>query len=230
MAISALVLDFDGVIIDSESGKQNAWFDVLKTDADPAGFSWTTFDSEKLIQAAHAAWIEGTARGSRYDIIEHMMDAVGYPKTKKLIQWYADRYAEIVRVSVFSKEVSDDARKALDELSKKVPLYLNSATPEKELKTVMMELGLEKYFKGILGKAPERYENSKVQNLELVSQKENIPVEDILFVGDAESDYLAARTAKTQFVRFKSFSNEKTWNPEAPRSITRLSELLHFLA
>jgi phosphoglycolate phosphatase-like HAD superfamily hydrolase len=223
-----IILDFDGVIIDSEKLKRDAWITLLEVTDDPVGFSWGSHDPRVLIQNAYETWIDGAQRGSRYEIIDHMMYEAGYPKSDSSVSWYAKKYNDIVQRGITETGVSFHTRKTLKSLSQHYPLYLNSATPEKNLKESLDVLTIAEYFKEALGKTTLKRENSKVENIQHAAQSEHATMDETLFVGDSESDFDAARECGCQFIRYKEFSfgKEKMWHPEASHSISNLDELL----
>jgi phosphoglycolate phosphatase-like HAD superfamily hydrolase len=228
--IKVIVLDFDGVIVDSEQGKRDAWQGLFTDSPDPWGFSWSGINTDELVGEAMQKWIHGSAAGSRYEIISHVMDAAQYPKSEDRIREYANRYDARVQTLVRHTGISKETESALASLSQLVPLYLNSATPEDNLRESVRTLGISGYFKDVLGKSPGRYENSKIENLRIASSREGVPLGNVLYVGDAESDFRAAEKAGSQFVRFTGFPQKNlAWILEAPHSISHLSELHHFL-
>ena len=227
LGIRVIVFDFDGVIVDSEGAKRAAWHGLLKTTKDQNGFSWKNLDHDVLIKEAHRVWIDGTAKGSRFEIIEHMMDAAGYPKSKEMIDWYAEAYNRLVQEAVLAAGIAPETHKTLETLSRRYPLYLNSGTPEEALRESADALGIHALFKDVLGKTSEKRDKSKVRNIEIAAQREGAAIDATLFVGDAVSDYKAALEAKCRFIRFTGFDAEqKNWDEGNPPEIQTLAELI----
>ncbi len=229
--IRLLVLDFDGVIVDSEGTKRTAWPMLFASVKDPQGFSWSEHDTERLIEEAHVAWVYGTAKGSRYEIIEHIMDAVGYPKSKMMIDWYANGFDALIQKAILERGVSTEERGALETLASMLPLYLNSATPEEALKRSVETLGITSMFREVLGKTIEKRDRSKLENLAIAAGKESARPDETLFIGDAESDYRAAREFGAAFIRFAKFEygRDKQWEQKAPLVIKSLAGLVPLL-
>ncbi len=227
-----IVLDFDGVIVDSESGKREAWSTLFRTMHDPAGFSWSGVDTPPLIAQALEIWIDGEAKGSRYEIIEHIMDGARYPKTSERVRLYADAYTKLAEELIEQSGMADDTRDVLAALSARFPLYMNSGTPQEALTSIVEKLGIDAYFRKVLGKNPANRDTSKVDNLRIAAQDESVSPSEVLFIGDLESDYRAAQSFGCAFIRFSgsSYGKKKEWDSPTPHMITRLSEIAHFLS
>lgn len=226
-SVRVLVFDFDGVIVDSEGAKRAAWYELLKGARDPNGFSWENTDHDALITEAYRVWINGTAKGSRFEMIAHMMDAVKYPKTKEAIEWYAEEFNRLVQEAILKAGVLPETTSALEALFARFPLYLNSGTPEAALLQSARALHIEHFFKAILGKTEERKEKSKVQNIMRAMTCENASPAETVFVGDAVSDYKAALEAGCLFIRYTAFDPKREeWREGNPMQVTSLAQLV----
>lgn len=81
-----------------------------------------------------------------------------------------------------------------------VRFYVASGSEEKQLNDVLRSKGLSKYFQSILGSPATKAELLlKVVKAELNAK--------VLMVGDAFSDYYAAKEAGVDFIFFRPFSN-----------------------
>ncbi len=207
--IKALVLDFDGVIVDSEPIKQQGFSLMFSEFGEPV--------PKREIDSARA---DLTGRGNRADIIRGVFERMGETDAiDAKVAEYVRRYGEVVDKRVRQLRVSDDARQAMTVLSQKIPLYVNSLTPEEVLQESIHALGVAPLFKGIYGTP-----RNKVENLGRIVQHAHVPVLDTLFVGDTEGDADAAHTFGCQFVGFGS-----RWEGTGIKSISQLSELLEIL-
>lgn len=184
--IKAIVFDFDGVIVrNSEFTKESAWLDIF-----PRKY-------EREILKSRQKFAGG--KGSRFEILRELASIFKMPEEKvdRWIQDKAEEYARITSLATIREGVLTEDFDALQKLSIKYSLYLNSATPESVLPSIMKKLGISQFFKTVYG---WRNQNSKTENLKRVLNKEGILSENILFVGDANSDYEAAKGFRCSFV------------------------------
>jgi phosphoglycolate phosphatase len=192
--ITVIVLDFDGVTIrTSEFFKQEAWPLVL------AHYGGRAME---LFAEAEEKYGEGRG-GDRYDILL-IFEKLAEPTDKipSLVQAGAVAFNAHVQERITEIGVELSERKALEHLSARYALYVNSGTPQKELRQTITRLKLDAVFKAVPGRP-----SSKLQNLRLVLQSENAKPANILFVGDGEHDHKAALELGCHFV---GYSNE--WN------------------
>ncbi len=228
--ISAIVFDFDGVIVDSEASKRAAWSLVFSNTCDPSGFDWNSIDTHHFIDEALSRWVDGPVLGSRYEIIEDVLTAVDYTRSPENIALFARAYDAEVQKLVVSTGISADVRTYLASLSERRPLYINSATPMDALLQSVRALRIDTIFSGVYGRANNSHD-SKIANLTTIASVEGVDPHTLLFIGDSEHDYRAAIQVGALFVRFLGTApgNMKTWSSDAPRSINALQELDQFL-
>src|SRR3989338_4533104 len=114
--IKIIVFDFDGVLVDSNRLKQEAWFKVFKPEE----------ASRELIRN-----ILAEIKETRYDILREIFRRLGTPaeEIEPLVLSRAQRFNEFVQSGISSMGLNPGVREALSELKPKFRLYLNSATP-----------------------------------------------------------------------------------------------------
>lgn len=193
--ITAIVFDFDGVIVqDSEFFKQEAWRVVF------ASYGEKVMEWFREAEAKYG----GGRSGDRFDILRHMYQRLGEPahQVPSLVEEGAATFNLYVQKRILEVGVECSNRGALEELSKSYALYINSATPEKELEQTVMHLKLDGVFKRVLGRP-----SNKVQNLRIIAKTEDVKRQNILFVGDGDHDYNAAREFGCHFL---GYAND--WN------------------
>jgi len=211
--IKVIVFDFDGVIVDSNALKENAWSSVFIDRDDRA---------KKIIEN-----IASSRRGDRFYIIERALIELGEPKEKipSLVDYYANRYNDLVFENIINHGIFQGVPESLNNFSKRYSLYINSATPEQPLKEIVERLELSNYFKGIHGSPA-----SKLDNLKRVKELEGIDKGSILMVGDSDVDFFAAKSAGVKFIgvrnSFNKWSNCEFPTIESINEIKDLSTLL----
>lgn len=187
-----IVFDFDGVIVRrSEFSKREAWKVVF--DNDPKMISGIKKLSEKY----------SGGKGTRINILRDLFrEEVGYGDRSDFIKQYSEKFNQVVQNSILSEGILPEDREALEKLSKKHKLFINTATPEEVIKITIEQLGIKNYFAGIYGMP-----TSKVDNLKKAALVSGVKMEDIVFVGDGENDYEASLEAGCKFI---GVSND--WN------------------
>ncbi|MEF9438499.1 MAG: HAD family hydrolase, partial [Candidatus Mariimomonas ferrooxydans] len=86
------------------------------------------------------------------------------------------------------------AKKTLDFLGRRFPLYLSSTTPEAALREIVKDRKWDTCFCDIFG-----YPREKANTLLEVMKKEQVNADEVLVVGDGESDRLSASETGCRF-------------------------------
>ena len=165
--IKVVVFDFDGVLVDSEDMKRKALKDSFMEIGE--NFAQKIFEYQQLTGA------------NRYDVSSYAADKLG--EDKNWAERYSQKYSDIVREKIIKMPKMSTCESTLLTLAKKYPLYISSATPKDELNKILVAKTMRHMFKEALG-GPE----SKVSHFSSIIAKENIDAEEILFIGDSESD------------------------------------------
>lgn len=180
--IRVIIFDFDGVIVDSNRLKREAWFKL--------------FPERKKIP-----------QGTRFEALRAIFTELGKPndEIEALVTEYAERYNRMVQKGIAEIGLIPEAKEVLGDLASRYALYLNSATPSDALRETVENLGLGRFFKRVFGAPP-----SKISNLKNIIEIEGVKEREVVFVGDGESDYEAARACGISFVGIKNDFNN--WN------------------
>lgn len=207
--MKAIVFDFDGVIVDSNRLKYEAWYELFPAEEVPP----------VLIKDVLARIPE-----TRFEILREIFVKLGKPinEIEEFVNIYAQKYNELVQKSIFMKGFNPGVKEALKRLSWHHNLYINSATPKLALQESVARLDIEKFFKGIYGKA-----SSKEETLAKIKEQESIEADEMIFIGDGESDYEAARAFGCPFIgitKNDGYNNWKSVSQPFP-IISDLSEL-----
>lgn len=195
--VACVVFDFDGVLVDTNATKRRAYFDVLTPHGIPA-------------HAVEAALDAGD--GDRYQLIARAVDAARLPLD---IDELAERYNDICEAAASVGPEIEGASQVLASLSKLLPLYLWSATPETPLRRIVERRGWTRHFQRIYG-GPA----SKTENLRLIVSEASVPPEDVLVVGDSPGDLAACRACGCRGMLFTTFES-----PEGCMTLRRLDAL-----
>ena len=160
--VKALVVDFDGVIVrKSEFFKQEAWTIVF-----------SAYGDSYLPHLKKAEEKFGGGRGGdRFDILRETYRSLGEPEEKlsRLVEKGAQIFDEYVQKKISEAGADSEVVQELEKISKRVPIYVNSATPVDALKRAILNLGISRLFRGVLGRP-----NSKIENFRSAAAAENV--------------------------------------------------------
>lgn len=213
--IKVIIFDFDGVLVDSNRLKQDAWFVV---------FDQTVGISPELVSDVLARIPE-----TRYDILREIFRVAGKPADtiETLVAEYAARYDSVVQQGIASGGVFPEARVILPALAQTYRLYVNSATPEDALIRTVERIGLASLFTGIYGRPA-----SKIENMARIFEKEGITGSEAVFIGDAESDYNVAVEVQCRFIGMPNEYNGWTEDVSFPllHSFSNIEQMINKLA
>ncbi len=176
-----IVLDFDGVIIESNHIKHNGFEKIFRPYANQ-------FDQIWEYHLSHPA----TPRSEKFDFILANLLPELSPSIKS--EWLQE-FHELTYDAILQSSFVPGALEFLEKYSKMVPMYLASATPQETLNSILKFRELKRYFRKIFG-AP----SNKARILEQIVSGCSIPSRELLFIGDAMTDLLASQQAKTSFL------------------------------
>jgi HAD superfamily hydrolase (TIGR01549 family) len=185
--ILTLILDFDGVILESVS---------VKTEAFHTLFSFVPEQVDEIVQ-----FHIDNGGMSRYDKFRYIYkNILKEDLTQQKFGELSEKFAAIVFEEVIKASFVPGAQEFLETYHTKIPLYVVSATPEDELCQIIQKRGLAHYFRKMFG-APRK----KTECIKEILNLTGISPDSVIFVGDAKNDFEAARAAGVRFVgRIKS--------------------------
>jgi beta-phosphoglucomutase len=177
-----VILDFDGVVLESVSVKTEAFRSLFSSEPDHV---------DEIVDF-HIK----NGGMSRFDkfryIYKHFLHReLDNPTFNRL----SEEFAGLVYNGVVRAPFVPGAETFLENFSKKIPLYIVSATPEEELVKIIRERKLSAYSQQVFG-APWKKADC-IRNILITT---GFPPDQALFVGDALNDLAAARAAGVKFV------------------------------
>jgi phosphoglycolate phosphatase-like HAD superfamily hydrolase len=178
--IRGVVFDFDGTLVDSNHIKRDSFFAVV--DAIPGGRNIM----ERVLFAPDC--------GDRYAVFDRFVEISGLPTTRKnqLIR----QYSEYCDSNIAVCRDMPGAMAAMRQLrSQHVLLFVNSATPERELRPIVLGREFGTLLTGIFG-APA----SKSENLQKIISMSSARPDEIVVVGDGRQDREAALSVDCHFI------------------------------
>ncbi|MEN8136788.1 MAG: HAD-IA family hydrolase [Thermodesulfobacteriota bacterium] len=184
MDFQGVFFDFDGVILDSVQ---------VKTEAFAAMFSSYGPEVEKQVVAYHLA-NGGMSRFEKFSYFyQSLLNSSVSPAELTSL---CEKFSDLVLEKVIRSPFINGAMEVLTELKKtSTPAFVVSGTPDLEIKLIVKRKNLESYFNEVHG-SPRHKEEIVAEIL----HKTNFSPPRCLFIGDAMSDYDAARITGTNFL------------------------------
>eukprot|EP00420_Gonyaulax_spinifera_P015345 CAMPEP_0197895338 /NCGR_PEP_ID=MMETSP1439-20131203/37049_1 /TAXON_ID=66791 /ORGANISM="Gonyaulax spinifera, Strain CCMP409" /LENGTH=242 /DNA_ID=CAMNT_0043515765 /DNA_START=43 /DNA_END=771 /DNA_ORIENTATION=- len=210
MAAGVVCFDFDDTLVLSEATKDAHFCTVAREHHGEAGDALMATLTGDRFERFNRYAEEVASRG-----IPCLDAAPGAEQVsgRALVEQYSQEIADIVGCRC--SEVPG-ASAALDALQAEgVRIYLNSATPHEDLLLAVQSRGWSTRFAGVMGRpAGVPAEVSKVTNLRRILQETGVPAEQVVMVGDGESDRVGAAQVGCPFVGVRG---RKPFKAEVPR-------------
>ncbi|TFB10751.1 HAD family hydrolase [Candidatus Marinimicrobia bacterium MT.SAG.3] len=209
----AIAFDFDGTLVESIEMKTEAFKELFSEYPD----SWDEIKEYHLQN-------EGISREVKVPYIykNFLRAPLSVEKEKEMVESYSDLvYEQMLSIPLVS---GADEIITAERGSRKH--FIASGTPDWELKQIFDKRDLTRFFDGVYG-AP----SSKEEIVRNFSSEWGIPMEEMLFVGDAQSDYEASRVCGMDFVWRKRPYDAKEIKSDGQdiitvKDMTELSEML----
>lgn len=180
--IKTIILDFDGVVIESNALKTQTFEKVFGR--------FPEYAAEML--RFHTANISV----SRYTKFDYLLELLGRKHDQLLRKEIAGDFSTRMIEGMVAVPLVAGALTFLQTFTTQLPVYLASVTPETELRYILDQRKLAKWFTGIYGCPPW----TKPAAIADVLQRENLTASDALLIGDSAGDQSAAIMTGVSFL------------------------------
>lgn len=190
--IRCVVFDFDGTLVDSNHIKRQTFFELARE-----------FDDGIRLMAGV---MKEAAGRDRYWIFARFAERLSdQTDATGLVGRYTRTCQERIAIApeIAGSGASLDRLRAEGRL-----LFVNSATPVEPLITLLSLRRMRALFDGIYGSPATKYENLKT-----IRSMQGLTPDEILVVGDSESDRAPAEILGCHFVAVESSENDFTQEP-----------------
>jgi phosphoglycolate phosphatase len=206
---SSLVFDFDGTLVDSNNIKREMFFEV----------------SKHLLGSAKELTIifEEKLNWTRKEIFQELANSL-CPAAERVqvAQQLMISYGEGCFSKISAAPEIHGAHDLLEKLSaENINVFISSATPIEDLTSLVKARNLGCFIKSSFG-AP----TTKEQHLREIASASTCPRDQILMVGDADTDEFVAKNFGCQFVRVAREKCERIQEMGAVKNLEELSILL----
>lgn len=180
----AVFFDFDGVILDSVN---------VKTEAFAAMFRQYGPDVEKAVVAYHLA-NGGVSRFKKFQY--YYENLLGKSITQQELEVLGEEFSRLALQGVLDSPFIPGALETLRKLkNQNIPCFVASGTPDEEIKLIVEKRELSPYFIEVHGSPMKK--SDIVTN---IANNYDLSLPDCLFIGDAMTDYEAAKACGTKFM------------------------------
>ena len=182
MALTCLVFDCDGIILESVPVKTRAFARITEPYGDEAR------DRMVMYHKVHG----GVSRYKKFEWF--FREVLGREITSEESAAWGRRYAELAFEEVCRCDLVPGIQEVLDRWKGRLPLYVCSGAPHEELLQVLEGRGLDHYFVKIYGSPP-----AKTELLHQIVREAGVDPAETLMVGDSPTDWQAAEAVGTLF-------------------------------
>lgn len=178
-----IIFDFDGVLVESVDVKTRAFATLYEC-----------YGSEivKKVVAYHLKH-GGMSRFEKFCYFHENL--LGKEFTKNIELELCSKFAGLVEDAVVGAPFVTGAIEFLLQFHDKLKLFVASGTPEEELKRIANKRAIDKYFISLCGSPATK--SSIINDIVLTH---NLKRSKVLMIGDAMTDYLAAKQARINFI------------------------------
>lgn len=184
MEIRCIIFDFDGTLVDSNRLKYDAYFELFPAD-------------ERHCRTIREVLAERFEQ-ARYAILEEILRRLGIEEDDSLqreVNKLAERYNDLVLAGAKTCPERAGAEEALKKLAPAYALYLSSTTPQTSLEEIIRFRKWDGYFQAVFG-----YPHAKGETLRRIAASERVQCDQVLVVGDGETDRQSAVENGAQFI------------------------------
>lgn len=205
--IKAVIFDFDGVILNSANIKTEAFLELFQKYP----------EHQRAIKEYHIE-NQGITRYKKFEWIYKELLHKSY--NEEIKAKLGSDFSTLVFEKIMDAEAIPGAIEFLESLRNNTPAYIASGTPDEELDKIINSRNLSKFFKTAYGS-----NISKEEAIDRVAEQEFVEYSELLFIGDATTDYLAALSRDVPFVAVYSKEMEEYWKKRDIEPVHNLMEI-----
>jgi len=179
--IKAIIFDFDGVLVESTD---------IKTEVFRKLFSRWPDKVEDVV--CHHIKNAGISRYVKFEYI--YKNILKEPYIEEIGLELGREFSSIVLEEVRKAPFVEGTKYFLENASQELSLFIASGTPQKELEDIVKYKGINRFFKCIYGSPTDK--TSIINN---ILREYCLNNSQVVFVGDAESDRIAAENTGVHF-------------------------------
>lgn len=186
--LKILVFDFDGTLLPSNELKEQIFFDIFDT-------KYHSIVTNVLIQYKDA---------SRFEIIEKVLiESKQFDSSKDLDQ-FTSAYSNHLIEKIKKIPIDRDIFTNLQILKEKYHLFLSSHTYKNDLPIILKNIGFDIFFEKLFG-----YPQQKEVTLKNIINQYSVSSNEVLVIGDGESDRVSAEKNNCHFFHINEKNNIK---------------------
>ncbi len=211
--IKAIIFDFDGVILESADIKTEAFRQLFEPRFPKEVDQIVDYHKKNM----------GISRFVKFKhIYKTFAQKVLHREEETQL---GDEFSKIVYDQVLETPMVTGADEFLRENHKKYSIFIASGTPEAELHDIVKRRHLTRYFLEVFGSPQE-----KEDIIKHIMKKYGFQKSEIIFVGDAESDFRAASATGVHFVaKIKKGSSDFAQCKNRISDLSQLNEAVNQL-
>ena len=180
--MKAIVFDFDGVILESVDIKTRAFRELFKGHPEHLD-TIVRFHLDNT----------GMSRFEKFKIIYR--EYLGRRLDHAELAFLAEAFSRFLYNEILVCPFVHGAYNFLEARAKQYQLFVASAAPQREIRDIVEQRELAKFFRGVYGSP-----RTKGEILRGVLVKSHLRPTDVVFIGDTMSDYQAAREVSVPFI------------------------------
>jgi HAD superfamily hydrolase (TIGR01549 family) len=181
--IRGIAFDFDGVLVESVDVKTKAYARLFEEYGEGVVSRVVDYHLTN----------GGVSRFVKFRVI--YSEILNKPLSEKKFQFLCDEFSSIVVDEVVAAPWVEGAREFLENNKNRYLFFIVSGTPQDELESIIRRREMDQYFCEVLG-SPK----SKETLLEGALSRLKLFPEETVFVGDAETDWSAAKKLGVAFL------------------------------
>lgn len=206
--IQAIFFDFDGVLVESNQIKKDAFAELYGQFGSAAG--------------EYAAEYHRRLGGiSRVHKIRHCHEhLLNQQLSEQELNDWCQKFSDLVKEKVIHATWINGAKDFLIKYHREIPFFLISGTPQEELVEIIEHRQMTPFFHEVLGSPV-----SKSDHVQRLLESCNLNPETCYVIGDGKADIDAAMTCQTQFIGVQHHSTFPEGTITIP-DCTKLEQLL----
>lgn len=204
----AIILDFDGVIVESVGIKDDAFRELFKDFPHH-------LDSIMTYHLTNNA----TIRYEKFKVIYE--EILGLPYTGEVSARLGAQFSKMIFEKIVLCPFVKGALEFLEEFERQALFYLVSINPAQELRLILAAKKIDQFFSDIYA-----YPWGKADSIREILRRNDFLEKDVVFIGDSPEDFQAAKMVGIDFIGRQSV---RSWEGKGCLVFNDLQEIANYL-